>query len=355
MPALQFDEFLRQLKKGEVLPAYYFYGDEDLLKDDAVGDLLAAALDPSTRDFNLDRRRAADLTAEEFSSLALTPPMMAERRAVVVTEVEVLDQKRTRIQALRSAIVAWLTKPAPGTLLVLVQSGQTKSDPELVRLASSVCFDPLSPDRVMRWIRHRAGKEGLEIEPEAADHLRAVVGGDLAQLAAELAKLASAVRGRAATVADVSELAGVHRGETVHDFVDAVTSRELPRALEMVPHLMETPGTSGVRLIASLGTAFTALALARSLLDSGSSPSATSASLYRAFQSARPMGLRQWNAEAERWTRDARRWTAQELERALAVLLKTDRRLKSTTLGGETELVSDALLAIAEQSGRKVA
>src|SRR3990172_10287244 len=86
MPALDFDAFLRSLKRGEILPAYYFHGDQDLLKDDALRDLLAVALDPSTRDFNLDRRRAPELTAQDFTTLALTPPMLTARRAGVVGE-----------------------------------------------------------------------------------------------------------------------------------------------------------------------------------------------------------------------------------------------------------------------------
>src|SRR3972149_3858575 len=88
MPALDFDAFLRSLKRGEILPAYYFHGDQDLLKDDALRDLLAVALDPSTRDFNLDRRRAPELTAQDFTTLALAPPMLTPRPAVVIGEGE---------------------------------------------------------------------------------------------------------------------------------------------------------------------------------------------------------------------------------------------------------------------------
>src|SRR3990170_89833 len=96
MPRLDFDAFLRSLKKGEIRPAYYFHGDEEMLKDDAVRALLAAGLDASTRDFNLDRRRAGELTADEFNTLALTAPILAARRVVVVSEAETLEQRRPK-------------------------------------------------------------------------------------------------------------------------------------------------------------------------------------------------------------------------------------------------------------------
>jgi len=347
MPALDFDAFLRSLKRGEILPAYYFHGDQDLLKDDALRDLLAVALDPSTRDFNLDRRRAPELTAQDFTTLALTPPMLTARRAVVIGEAEALQQRRPKAQALRAAVVGYLERPSPETLLILVQSPDEKPDAELARRAASVAFRALPPERIRRWIQHRAQAEGLEIDDAGARHLHAVVGDDLAQMAAELCKLAGAVQGRAATVGDVADLVGVRRGETVYDFVDAVTARRLAESVGMIPHLLSGPGNTGVRLVSSLGTALTGVALARAHLDGGASAAAVPGRLFKAMQAARPMGLRVWSAEAERWTRDAPNWSATELDAALAELLRADRRLKGTTLGGEGDIVADALLAMA--------
>jgi len=67
------------LKRRSFDGAYYISGDDDYQKDDAVRQLIEAALDPGSRDFNLDIRRASDLDAETLSVLLSTPPMMAER------------------------------------------------------------------------------------------------------------------------------------------------------------------------------------------------------------------------------------------------------------------------------------
>ena len=40
-------------------PAYLLYGEDDFLKERMVHELLDAALDPATRDFNLEIRRGA--------------------------------------------------------------------------------------------------------------------------------------------------------------------------------------------------------------------------------------------------------------------------------------------------------
>ncbi len=345
MPALEFDDLLRSVPKGDIAPAYYFHGDQDLLKDDALRLLLDHGLEASTRDFNFDRRRAADLTAEEFQSLALTPPMLAARRALVVTEVEDLLARRTRAQQARTALLAYLAKPVPETLLILVQSAGEKADAELARHAASVEFKALEPGRVRKWMKHRAAELGLRLDDGAVQHLFDVVGNDLAQLVAELAKLKGAVADRSATAEDVAELVGVRRGETVHEFTDAVTGRRFVAAAGMVEHLLSAPGQSGVQLVIALGTALAAVALARSRLDAGSRNPAYD--LKQAFFQARPMGVRDYEERSGRWAKDAAGWTMADLEAAMAALLKADKRLKSTSNTGEAEIVVEALLSLA--------
>ncbi len=346
MPGRSFDALQRALAKGAVQPIYYFHGDEELLKDDATRRILALAIEPSTREFNVDRRRASDLGADEFRSLVETPPMLAARRAVVVTEVESLLQRRARQQALRAAVVEYAQRPAPETVLILIQSAGVKADPELERGTEAVEFAALEPARVVRWIHHHARAAGLTLEEDAAQHLREAVGDDLQQLAAEIAKLAAATPGRPVTVADVTDLVGVRHGETVGDFVGAVTARRFTAAAALVPQLLTSPGNTAVRLVAALGTTLVGLALARAHLDAGESRSSATERVFHAIQEARPQGLGNWRDEAARWAADAAQWTAAEVDQALAAVLRADARLKDTKLTGETEIVTEVVLSL---------
>ena len=98
----------------EFAPVYYLHGDDDFLKDASLQSLLDAALDPSTRDFNCEIRTGAALDAETLGSLLGTPPMLAERRAVVVRDVHTLKK------AARGELDRYLARPAADTLVVLV-------------------------------------------------------------------------------------------------------------------------------------------------------------------------------------------------------------------------------------------
>ena len=357
MAAADFDALWRSLKKGVLRSVYYLHGDEELLKDEALRCLVDAGADPATRDFNLDRRRAPETAAEDLHALVHTPPMMAARRVVVLQEVEFLQQRKPRAQALRQAVLSYAAQPAADTMLILVQSASPEKadgrerllspDPALARVAATYDFGILAPDRLRGWVAREAGKLGLMIEDAAVDHLLAVVGGTLPALAAELSKVAAAVGSRTATTDDVADVAGVRRGETVPDFVDAVTGRRVVVAAEMVPRLLDAPGASAVRLVSALGTAFTGLGLARALLDGGARDDAVERQICAALDEFRPGGLRKWSLEARTWTRDARRWTSPEIDSALEELLRADRRLKRTTVAGGAEIVREALYAMA--------
>src|SRR5258705_3774032 len=188
MAPLTLVAFLRGLKKGAPDPVYLLHGDEDVLKAEAVGALLDAAVDPAARDFNFDSRFAADLDAEAFHALVNTPPMLADRRAVVLRRLDQLGKRKSK---LRDELVRYLSVPNPTTLLVLVVGAGEDPDPEVARQSTSVALAALEPERVPRWISHHSAKLALTLEPEAVDLLVAAVGNDPSALARELQKLAA--------------------------------------------------------------------------------------------------------------------------------------------------------------------
>src|SRR5258707_9442604 len=142
MAPLTLDALLRGLKKGAPDPVYRLQGDEDVLKDEAVRALLDAAVDPGARDFNYDTRFAPDLDAEALYSLVNTPPMLAERRAVVLRGVDQLGKRKSK---LRDELVRYVDAPNPTTILILVTAPGEDPDPELSRRAPDGAPPALRP------------------------------------------------------------------------------------------------------------------------------------------------------------------------------------------------------------------
>ncbi len=330
-------------------PVYYLFGDDDYLKDAAVHDLLAAAVDPSTRDFNCEVRRASELDAEDVSSLLSTPPMLAERRAVVLRDVGALKK------APRQQLDKYLARPASDILLVLISPAGAKVDTALQQHAESLEFAPLSPERVRKWIAHHATTaHGLEVADDATQLLQQAVGNDLHLLAAELDKCASYVLGAhavgdARVVIDidaVSAVVGVRRGETVTDLLDAVAQQDAAQATALISHVLGQPKVTGVQVVMMLSTQALALAFGRARRDAGVPTNRLPQEFFAFLKETGGYPGRPWNEAASAWTKVTERWSARACERALALLLDADIALKESTVSNPAQILTSLVLAL---------
>jgi DNA polymerase III subunit delta len=343
MPTRTFDALLRSLAKGELAPVYYLYGPEDVLKDEAVRAILDRALDPALRDFNFDQRAAGQLDPEAVFSLCTTLPMMAERRAVVLRELEGWKRRPKT----RAAFLSYLERPAPETVVILVQGAADETpDKDLVREACAVECEPLPADRARRWVLHRATRLGLVLEEAAAAHLLAATGGDLGLTAAELEKLASLPSGEPLTAERVGALVGVHHGETLYDWRDAALDGAAGRAARMVGPLLDQPGITAVRMVSLLGTSLAGVGLARSHLDRGVRGGSLERLVFERLRELRLFGMPDWKAEAARWARWAAAWPAPRVRDGLRAARDADQALKNTTVSNERGLLTDLVLRL---------
>ena len=344
MPSQTFRELGAALKQGAFEPVYYFHGPEDVLKEDALRYLLDRALDPALRDFNLDQRSAGQLDPEAIESLCSTLPMMAERRVVVIREIE---QWKRKTKA-RAAFLAYLDRPSPETIVVLVQSAAEEAeDKDLARRAVSVSFAAPTAGEAGKWLARQAATLGIAFESGAAEHLLRCTGPDLSAIRLELDKLAALPAGTAITVAQVGDLVGIRHGETSLDWRDAVLGGDPGKAVALLARLLDQPGVSGVKLVTLLGTTLVGLGVTRAAHDRGIRGAALERVVFEALRAARPFGLGSWKEETARWAGWAAAWPAPRLRDALRATLATDRALKSTTLTDERGLLADLTMTLA--------
>lgn len=344
--------FHKSIREKTFAPVYYLSGDDDYLKDDAVRQLIAAVVDPATKDFNLEVRRASDIDAGALGSLLDTPPMMAERRMVVLRDVGSLKKDA------RAALNRYLAQPAPDTVLVLTTlGGAAKIDKTLEAAALSVGFDPLTDDRVPKWIEHHVTSV-LEttITTGAVSLLHETVGNDLPALVAELDKLASYASGRPIDESAVSAVVGARQGETMGDLLDALLERDAAKALGLLPVVLQQPKTSAVTFVMALATQTMAIAWARAMRDRGTPMSQMYNELFGLLkESGGAFTGRSWGDAVKAWTRGVERWTTPDLERALELLLDADAALKESRLSSDEQLLSTLVLSLCGDTRRGVA
>ena len=343
MPPHSPDALSRSLTKGELAPVYYLYGAEDVLKDEAVKAIVDRALDPTLRDFNFDQRSAAQLDAEEVNALCNTLPMLADRRVVLLRDIEGWKRKTKG----RAEFLRYLQRPSAETVVIMVQgSDEEAEDKELAAGAYAVRFDPLPLERTRKWLSRQAVRLGVTLEPDAAEHLMRSVGSDLGALTSELAKLASLPAGEPLTAERVGDLVGVRHGETIWDWREAVLDGQAGRAASLLPSILAQPGVSGVKLLTTLGTALVGIGIARAHYDRGLRGRSLEAAILKSLLSARPFGLLGYKEEASRWSRYAPGWPTSRIRAALRAARDTDQALKDTTISDDRGLLTDLVLRI---------
>jgi DNA polymerase-3 subunit delta len=355
MPQLSFESFSKQIKAGEIPAAIYLYGEEDVLKDEAVRAVLDRVVDPGLREFNHDVRSAAQLDADAVEALCTTLPMMADRRLVVIRDVESWNKKARA----KTAVLRYLERPALETVLILVQGAprreddKNEADAELARLACTVEVGRYPPKLGEKWVIARARERGIQFEPDAARHLINAVNGELGAARSELDKLSGLGGDAPVTVDQVTALLGIRHGETTADWVLAVVEDRPGPASAMLEHLLDQTGVSGVSLLMLLGTQLIGLGIARAHYDKGLRGKSLENAVFPSLLRARPAKL-DYRAVAARWSRAAEAWPVPRINAAIAAARRADFRLKDTTLADERAVLLDLVMQLAHR-GREAA
>lgn len=348
MARIPLDTLTRQIKAGEIPPAIYLYGDEDVLKDEAVKAVLDKVVDPGMRDFNYDVRSAASLEPEAVEALCTTLPMMADRRMVVIRDIESWN-KRARA---RGAVLHYLKKPAPETVLVLVQGAPQReddkgtADPDLVAATTAVEVGPLTARLAEKWAARHAGELGIELAPEALAHLVKVTEADLGAIRSELAKLSGLGGSAPVSLEQLTDLLGVRHGETAADWCDAVLDDEPGRAARILAPLLDQTGVSGVGLLTQLGTQLVGLGVTRARYDKGARGASLERTVFDALLRARPAKI-DYRGASSHWSRIAEAWPMARIQAAVAAARRADVRLKGTTLADERGVLLDLVMQLA--------
>ncbi len=305
------------LEKGAKGGVFFLYGEDTYRKLEAVKALVAEHVDPATRDFNYDLLRGSEVDVEALARVIATPPMMADKRVVVVREVEAFASSPRA----RQVLIDLATNPPPDLLAILEaripEGSKAKLYKELKKLAHSLEFKALSPEDVPGWLMNFSQEEhGVSLEEDAARAIGAALGTDLGILAKEMEKMAALVGERAViTVKDVeaggTSLPACNRW----DWIELVGQRRFSEALTQLPVLLDQ-GETGVGLVIGLATHFLRLGVA---LAQGSA----------ALEAVLPPH-QSWLAKRYRPESDG--WTSDDLSDAILGLRRADRLLKASSL-----------------------
>jgi len=238
--------FLRNAERGQLPPIALLHGADPQLLDDALA-VVARALfpDPSLAVFDRDAFDAREAEVEAVVNAALTLPVQAALRLVVVRRAQALAPKGTE------TLTRYLARPNPAAAVLLLADeplgvSRDRRNPHwLLGVLPATAVVELLPRRgraLEEWLRQRALAEGLSVSEEAARLLVQWVGEDSAALLGEARKaaLAGGSDNRAVGVTEVTAVVGEHRVSAIFELTRAIERHEVGLALKTLERLLAT-------------------------------------------------------------------------------------------------------------------
>lgn len=265
------EDLERSVSKGEVAPLYFIYGEEEFLAERAVSRLVEKLVEQDFRDFNFTTLYGKECRAEQVIDNAMTMPMFARRRVILVKRAE--EMKAEELEQL----IPYLKAPSPDACIIF---HATKIDQrrrfflELKKTDYLIEFEPFKGDALARFlagfIQQEAERAGKRIEKTALEMLVYYSGNNLRELVSQIEKLSVYAGSRnVITVDDVRCMASDTKIDTVFEFSKALANRDIESALRMMQILLRDP-EAPYNLLGAVGAVaknFRQLVLIRELLD----------------------------------------------------------------------------------------
>lgn len=322
------------MASAKLLPAYLLVGPDEVKRDAAIDRLVSRLEASGMATFNLDDR---DMTKpqepDEIIASLCTFPMGSDFRLVILRSCDHL------VKAMSEALVSYLAAPSPDTVCLIVADAlarNTRLYKAVAKIDAKAVIDCSAKKRweLPAYVQGMASRHGVSISSAAAEELVARAGESTRMLDTQLKKLAAMTGSSSIELADVERYVVRTAEIKPWDFLDAVSARDVARALVLYRLL---PPKSEVRLLSLLLTRVRELIVAKALDERG-----------QARELASTLGVKDWQVKNHvRWSR---LFSMDELVDALRSAVETECALKGSR---DSEIAFTTwFVSIAQRSSR---
>ena len=289
---------------------FLLLGDEELLVERAVGEILRAARAcAGTDDVPVNRLRAGEVSTYELAEL-LSPSLFADERIVILEDA---DEAGKDAAALIASAAADLP---PGTVMVVAHSGGGRAKALAGQLRdigaqTYPCAKIANAAERSNFVRAEFRRLKVKVDDDTVTALLEAVGSDIRELAATCSQLVADTAGQVNVVA----VRRYHSGKaevTGFEIADKAVAGDIAGAAEALRWAMSR-GVPHVLLADALAEAVHAIARIGPL--SGSSN-----------QLAGELGMQPWRVQKAQ--KQARRWSREKVATAIRLVAKLNADVK---------------------------
>jgi len=225
------------LMKDNLLPIYFFCGEDVFTIDNAVKAVRKSVEPLITSDFDKETI-SVDKSNEimQIMDLASAFPFGSEKKLIVVKNFENISNKK--------GFADYVNNPAEFTVLVVTQSGKTDTtkEPYASLYKHGYIFEAnhLKGSELAEWIVKQAKSHKLNLNPELARALMEIVGEDKSLLEMQLNKLVDFVEKDAEiTIDTLKKIASTTKQHSIFDLQDALGKGDKARSLNIAYNLLD--------------------------------------------------------------------------------------------------------------------
>lgn len=235
-----------RIASSQPRPLYLLAGEEQLIMEELAAGIAARNVPDDLRSFNLSVEYGGEIDMEGFISAARSYPFLAERRVLIIRELE-------RLKGGWKPLLEYCSRPTASTVAVFIynthdERGRRIRQPrDFAALEKAVAgagevisCRRLGDAAILKWIVSASKKLGLEMNAEAGATLLASVGPNLFDLRNELEKLSIVFGGERISSAQVAGILGQYRVNAVFDLIASIRPGNESETLRIMARIIRT-------------------------------------------------------------------------------------------------------------------
>ena len=333
----ELDLILKNIKNKELLPIYFFHGEEPFFMDVAVKSFENDVLTEDEKAFNQTVVYGKDTTFSEVLALARQFPMMGEKQVIILKEAQEIKMTEKESEALK----VYAENPVESTLLVIAHKyKKVDSRKSFAKILSKnkMLFqsDKMKDYEVPKWIDLEIKNLGIKTKPNIPALLSEYLGTDLSRISNELNKLKIILKeGEILDEKIIETNIGISKDFNVFELIKALGKKDEANAFKIAHFIGKTPKQNPfVMMIGNLYNFFSNLVIYHTM--NGQSPQTIASTM-----GVNPYFIKDF-AEAARF------YNLKHCTRIISILREID--LKNKGLGAinmdESELLKEMVYKI---------
>lgn len=312
---------VKNLKKGKILPLYYFFGEDTYSLGLGIKAIEDAVNPFIISDFDKDICYSEDRNLQEVINAARAFPFGSQKKLIIFKEAEKVRDKKL--------LEAYILHPPEFTVLVLVHYGvitNLTSSPFNLLLENNFLFEAkeLKGNNLIDWVTELVASKGRKISNENAMFLADISGDNRLIIERQLEKIIAFLSDKNEITFDtIKDVSASFKEYTIFDLQNAVFQKDKAAALAIVFNMLEN-GAEATFIISMLTKYFIGLSRMRELKEKNI-PDTEAAKIV----GTHPYYLKNFQRASVLFTNG-------DFAKAIEALLKADISIKTTSTDSKT-------------------